>query len=206
MVRVVLFDFDGTIADTLQLAVNSFNENAQKLGYRGITDVEKLRAKSGREVIQKEMGIPFWKLPYLAFKAKKILKDKMGEAKLFRGMSELINELRKNYIVGILTSNTKGFVEDFLERENLNVDFLVAGSGIYNKQWSFKKLLITRKWKKEDVIYVGDQILDVEACKKAGIKIIAVSWGYNTSESLRNVGADYLVEKPEEILGIIKQT
>ena len=59
--------------------------------------------------------------------------------------------------------------------------------------------------KPEEIIYIGDEIHDVEACKKVGIKIIGVSWGLHTIEALQKNGVDYIVKKPSEILKIINE-
>ena len=58
--------------------------------------------------------------------------------------------------------------------------------------------------KPQEIIYVGDEVRDIQACKKIGVKIIAVSWGYNSKEILDREKPDYLVNKPIEIPKILK--
>ena len=53
-----------------------------------------------------------------------------------------------------------------------------------------------------NVLYVGDEVRDIEAAKKAGIRIAAVTWGYNSKKALEAYKPDYLVTKPEELLQI----
>jgi len=54
-----------------------------------------------------------------------------------------------------------------------------------------------------DVYFVGDEIRDMEAGKKAKVKTVAVSWGYNTAESLQKENPDYLIDSPQELEKII---
>jgi phosphoglycolate phosphatase len=66
------------------------------------------------------------------------------------------------------------------------------------------KLLKKEKLEKEEVIYVADELRDVLACKKAGIKMIGVSWGLHRQRLLKENRVDFIVKKPEEIMKIVE--
>jgi phosphoglycolate phosphatase-like HAD superfamily hydrolase len=50
---------------------------------------------------------------------------------------------------------------------------------------------------------VCDEVRDIEAAKKSGIKSIAVAWGYNTKDALIKENPDFLVNSPDELINII---
>jgi len=56
---------------------------------------------------------------------------------------------------------------------------------------------------KSEVVYVGDEARDIEACQKADIAVITVSWGFHRKEVLREKNPTYLVDSPEEIETIV---
>ncbi|MDE1866773.1 MAG: HAD hydrolase-like protein, partial [Thaumarchaeota archaeon] len=82
-------------------------------------------------------------------------------------------------------------------------DFVYTGRAVYGKARLLKKLMKEKTIPHKDPIYVGDEIRDVEAAKKAGIRVIGVAWGYNTKAALQKANPDYIVEKPEELQEII---
>ena len=58
-------------------------------------------------------------------------------------------------------------------------------------------------WSKNHVFYVCDEVRDIEAARKSGIKSIAVTWGYNTKGALIKENPDFLVNSPDELRNII---
>ena len=59
------------------------------------------------------------------------------------------------------------------------------------------------KLSKSDVYFVGDEVRDIEAGKKAGIKTIAVSWGYNTKDALAKEQPDYIIDTPLDLKTVV---
>jgi len=91
-----------------------------------------------------------------------------------------------------------------LNKNNLNVfDFIYSEGDIFNKADKMKTLLEERKLNPESVFYVGDETRDIEAARAAGIKMIAVSWGFNKEEILKKENPDYLIRKPEELVSLL---
>ena len=74
---------------------------------------------------------------------------------------------------------------------------------LFNKSNAIKKILDKNNLKPEETIYVGDEVRDIKAAKKAGIKICSVSYGFNSSELLELQKPDYLVNKSQDILKVI---
>lgn len=194
MKPLVLFDFDGTIANTFDALVKILNKHKEKYGYQKITPslVKKLRDKSLSEIVNLA-GISKWKLFFIARRAKKELNSQLEIVPLVKGMGEVFRTLRKNYRIGIMSSNSKKNVFKFLTLHGLKADEIYGGVSLFSKARKLRKL--------QPIVYVGDEARDVEACSKARIPMIAVTWGFNSEKAL--LGADYLAKKPADILKIL---
>jgi phosphoglycolate phosphatase len=194
MKPLVLFDFDGTIANTFDALVAILNKHKDKYGYRTITPalVKKLRDKSLGEVV-KLAGVSKWKLFFIARRSKKELNSQLETVPLVEGIAELFRKLRKKYCIGIMTSNSKKNVFKFLTLHGLKADEIYGGVSLFSKAGKLRKL--------NPLVYVGDEARDVEACHKSGTPMIAVTWGFNSEKALGN--ADYVVRKPSDIVKIL---
>lgn len=206
MIKTIIFDFDGTIADTLSVIVKLFNKNSKKYHLPKISkkELENLRSMEPIEIIKK-YGISLIEIPFIANKIKKDLNSEIDKAEMQTGIRELILELKsKKYRMGILTSNAKENVEKFLNSNKLSVfDFIHSELNLFGKNRSLENIIKKFSLKKEEVIYVGDEVRDIDACKEAGIKIISVTWGFNKKKILAKNKPDYLIDNPLKILEIV---
>lgn len=206
--KVIIFDFDGTIADTVDALVTIANRLAVEFGYIQITPEELalLRTFTSREII-KYSGISLFKIPFLLKKVKGELKHKLQELKPIPGIQEALIELQnQGYKLGIITSNSQENVTAFLQNNALEYlfDFIYSGVTIFGKTTIINNVLRQKELKTQAVIYVGDETRDIEASKKANIKVIAVTWGFNSPEALAKQKPDFLINQPNELLEVIK--
>ena len=206
--KVIIFDFDGTIADTVDALVNIANGLALEFGYAQITPEEFLilRNLTSREIF-KYSGIPLFKIPFLLKKVKGELKNKIPELKPIPGITETLLELKDNDSrLGIITSNSKGNVKEFLKINNLDslFEFVHTGVTIFGKATIINNVLRQKQIKTEEVIYVGDETRDVEASYKARGKVVGVTWGFNSEEALNKHNPDYLIHHPQELVEIVQ--
>jgi phosphoglycolate phosphatase len=206
--KVIIFDFDGTIADTVDALVSIANRLAIEFGYVQITPAELalLRNFTSREII-KYSGISLLKIPFLLKKVKQELKQKIQEFKPIPGIQEALIDLQhQGYRLGIITSNSQENVVAFLKNHELDqlFDFIYSGVTIFGKTTIINNVLRQKQLKTEAVIYVGDETRDIEASKKANIKVIAVTWGFNSPEVLAKQHPDFLIHHPSELLAVIK--
>ncbi len=207
MTQVVIFDFDGTIADTLDSIIKLFNEIASDYDLPVIkdSDREKIRSLSARELIS-EYHITPWKLLQLTKNILPKLKKNIKDISIFEGMTKVFKDLEKRDVkIGIVTSNSKENVELFLTNKNISqVDFIHSEKNLFGKGKVLSHLIQQQKFNKERVIYVGDEVRDIEAARNAGISIIAVTWGFNSEKRLAQSKPDYLITDPKQIIKIIK--
>lgn len=206
-IKTVIFDFDGTLADTLSLAFDCVKKLSDEFGYKiNYEDLHKLRGKSAREIIKQTLGLKFYHLPLYVAKIRKLMKNNIADVKLFDGIKEVLEDITAHYRFGVITSNSREIVEQVVRKSSINVlDFIFSGTSIFGKDKVIKNLLKKYDLKKDEIVYVGDEIRDIVACRKIGVKIIAVSWGFNLKDSLAKENPDYLIEEPKELVKVLSK-
>lgn len=206
---VIVFDFDGTIANTIVSFEKIYNKLAKKYHLKNLSkeDFARLQDNHPLEVLREIgiNGINILKLPFLIRDARKEISKEIQIFKAFPGIDETILELKKlGFKLGIVTSNSVNNVEKFLKNNDLeNFDF-VYSVGLFNKDKQIRKLIKKFKITVEDMIYIGDEIRDIEAARTNGIKVISVIWGLNSRKVLEKNLPDYLAETPQDIVKILK--
>ena len=203
---IVIFDFDGTIANTLDSIINIMNNLSDEFGFRKIKDedVEYLRGKKPREIL-KHLGISLFKLPFVVRKARREINSHIALLSPSVDLLPTLKLLKQNNCqIGIVTTNIEENVRKFLHANNLDqFDIFYTTKKVFGKDKTISKIIRDMKIEKSNIYFIGDEVRDIEAGKKAGVKTIAVSWGYNTSEALRKERPDYLVDSTDELEDII---
>lgn len=201
----VILDFDGTLVDSQSIFVACANELSKAFGYGRIEPGPKSREKSTREVLIDVLGLLPEQVPLWVERFKDLLNRNMHSAATVKGMKEVLSALQKDYRLGIVTSNTEETVRHILARDDIGqVDFIWADAPALEKDSAIEGALAQHTLSREETIYVGDDTGDIDACRKAGIKIIAVSWGFNSKAMLERKGPDYLIETPMQLLAILE--
>ena len=205
--RGTIFDFDGTIADTLGETRNIFNLIAPDYGIRTVDEEEihELRHLSLKELLD-HLKIPKRKVPALISRGTGMMRANIASMQLIPGMAHVVRELRGHCdCLGILTSNATTNVEAFLAAHNLlgAFDFISSTSKLTGKAKHLKAIRKTFSLHHEEMLYVGDELRDIKASRKAGVRVAAVTWGFNSRESLSAQNPDYLFDRPEDFLGFL---
>jgi phosphoglycolate phosphatase len=121
---------------------------------------------------------------------------------LFAGIPELMETLEsKGYRLGIVSSSRHDTIEAIVSHYKLPVDFVASGK-LFNKAQSLRDTLKNERLELSEVLYIGDEVRDVEACHQVGLDIISVTWGLNSKEALMATGAP-TVDTREELLALI---
>lgn len=203
---IVIFDFDGTIANTLDSIIDIMNNLSVEFGFRKIRDedVEYLRGKRPREIL-KHLGISLFKLPFVIRKTRREINSHIALLSPSVDLLPVLKLLKENGCqIGIVTTNIEENVKKFLHANNLDqFDFFYTAKKVFGKDRTISKIIKDMKLEKSNVYFIGDEVRDIEAGKKAGIKTIAVSWGYNTRDALDKEHPDYLIDSPLELENII---
>jgi phosphoglycolate phosphatase-like HAD superfamily hydrolase len=200
--RALIFDFDGTIADTLGETRNIFNELAPDYGIRQVEEheVHKLRHMSLKEIL-KELQIPKRRVPSIIARGTGMMRQNIDRLQLITGMKDALTDLRNHTDkFGILTSNATANVDVFLRNHGIRdlFDFVSSTSKLTGKARHLRAIRKTFSLKHSDMIFIGDELRDVNAAQKAKIPHVAVTWGFNSRESLARATPTYLFDSPEE--------
>jgi len=207
--KTLIFDFDGTLADTLDAALKIYNDLAPKFHCRTVNlkDKEEFRNKRPQELF-KIFGIAWFKLPFLLFKIQKKLHRQIETIKPIEDIVKTLKSLKTlGFNLGILTSNSRENVTAFLIKNDLAnlFDFIHSDRNFFGKHKAMQHCLKNKNLSTDSVIYIGDETRDIEAAKKAGLRIIAVSWGFNSREALIKAEPDGMIDKPKDLLETLEK-
>ena len=202
----ILFDFDGTLADTMMLIHTVFNRLSSTYGYRHLPEeeIEMVRHLSIHEFID-HVGISRWKVPLIAIDARRLMHRDMDQIHPPAGLAEVLTRIHESgrYIMDILTSNRRKNVVKFLERHSIDwFDEIEATHAVLSKKRRVEKYIRKRGLDPQTLYYVGDTTIDIESARHAGARTVAVSWGLNTAETLAGANPDHLVNDPAQLLDI----
>ncbi len=202
--KVILFDFDGTLADTIELVRTVSNELSEIYHFKKVQPEEvRVLKKLDLKGFTKYLGIKKRYLPIILAKGQLLFRRHLADIELFPDMSDVLRDLKsKGFRLGILTSNDEHNVKQFLEQNNLknHFDFVYAGAKLGGKAHHLKMIRRRHKLRRTELLYVGDEIRDVKASHRARIDIAAVSWGFNTQERLEMLKPKFLLKEPKQLL------
>ena len=204
--KLVIFDFDGTIADTFDAGVRILNKLAGEFGFRPLhpNDLEKARDMRTHQLVR-FLGVPARKMSRIARRGSEELHSCIQSIQPLRGMPEALRELRGlGYSLGIITSNTELNVNIFLRNHGLELfDFVRCSSKLLGKARMIRSVIRRQHVHAVDILFVGDETRDIEACQRVGVRIAAVTWGYNSRRSLVAMKPDFVFDDPQELVSLL---
>jgi phosphoglycolate phosphatase len=186
--RLAIFDFDGTLADSFPFFVQVFNQLAEQHGFKKIDpDLAPTFRHYNVRQIMKQVGMPDWKLPFVVKSFTSLMKQNAASISLFEHIDDLLLHLtNKGVTLAIVSSNSYDNVSQILGRTNIKlISQFECGMSMFGKPARIRKVLRKTGIPRHEAIYIGDQIADLEAARKEKVGFGAVSWGYETIESLR---------------------
>jgi len=199
--RLAIFDSDGTLADTLPWMRSIFNELAEAHGFRRVEphEYERFRDLHGRALLR-ELGLPLWKLPRVVTTMRRRMAEHKGQFSLFPGMSEALQCLAKGGVtMAIASSNSRENVERVLGTENARlIAHFACGISMFGKAAKLRQVVRQSAVPAQQAIYIGDEIRDGEAARKAGIAFGAVTWGQHSLDALR-------AQSPAQIFATVRE-
>ena len=215
MNKLVIFDLDGTLCDTLDDLTYYVNDACEKFGF----------PKCDKKTVRTHVCYPsleFFsrclRITDLDEQTKKRYHDYYGEqyrlsgsprTSLFPGMEQTLYKLKeKGFKLAILTNKTQDQTDEIYNKYVKHIGFdKVVGlrdgvvakpdpTEIYNLMKEFDS-------NKENTYFIGDGDTDVLAALNAGVNLIAVTYGYRDKDVLEKLGAKVFANNPSEVCGLI---
>jgi phosphoglycolate phosphatase len=196
----VIFDFDGTLADSFPLVVDIFYKLVERKPLPR-ADVTRLRGMTLRQVAR-ELRIPLWRAPLLVIRGRSVMQSRMEEVVIMDDMIPAVKRLAKTHKLFILSSNSTETIKAVLKRYRL-LEYFADIEGdipLLRKAGRLKRLIKRNELDRGHLFYVGDEARDIEAARRAGVRCIAVSWGYNNIHALKRHHPHALVFSADEML------
>lgn len=205
--RIVIFDFDGVLGDTLEDMLRFSDEVAAELGihhHTTLQDLEVLQPMSFAN-LGRQIGISETEIDRYVQKMIELFETSPIPCPIFPGMADVVKKLTNNSILAIVSGNTTAVIQHFLEYYGLAHAFQkIYGVDIPGgKVEKIKRILFEVNQPNLPAMMIGDAASDVEAAHQAGITAIAVSWGHQPQHKLLQAHPDYFVKTPQELLEII---
>lgn len=205
--KTLIFDFDGTIADSFDTVLSVSNRLAAEFGYPPThrDDAKHLKDLSSREILR-QSGVPFFKLPFLLRRLRAELQREVWQLEPIPGIADALLALKcQGNHLGIVTSNSCENVTAFLTFHKMVelFDFVDSGLTLFGKGKVIRRVVNRHRLDPATVIYVGDETRDIEAARNVQVLVIAVSWGFNSDRALAAHHPNFLVHKPDELVKLV---
>ncbi len=202
MAKNIIFDFDGTIANTEELAYHIYEQIVSEYEILKLTkeEFEELKKVSMYEKFKRHK-VSIFKLPKLARKTMRIIGHVMDDINPYDGMIETLQMLHdKGFNLFIVSSNSKKNITKFLRRYHLNVFTAIFGKARYfGKEKILLKVLKKYDLEGHNTIYIGDEVRDIVSCKNVGMPILSVSWGFDDPAFLKQENEGNVVDTVEQL-------
>ncbi len=200
--KLVILDFDGTLADTFHWFVKNIRAVADKYGFKNISDdeVEYLHNFDAKHMI-KHVGFPILKLPLIATHMRGLMKKEIHTITLFDGVPEMLHKLHDAGLsLAVVSTNSQENVKSVLGPDlSVLISDFECGVLLFGKEAKFKKISHKCKIPLSEAIYIADEMRDFDAARHVGLDIGFVAWGYTNPEPLKKLNPTLFFEKVEEI-------
>lgn len=171
------------------------NTVADKYGFRKIdlTERENLRHREASEIL-KYLGIPLWKLPAIMTHVRTLMQDIDPSVHLFDGIADAVARIKAGGVrLAVISSNSIENVQRVLGADTCALfDDYECGTDLFGKAAKIDRLMRRHEVAPERFLLVGDEMRDIDAARKAGVRAGSVAWGYNHVDALRE-------RKPDEL-------
>jgi phosphoglycolate phosphatase len=208
---LIIFDYDGVLADTLEDLVLFGQEACNQLGIKHLVTKADL---SNLEVMSfssygRACEIPEHLIDQFVKICLSLFAEKESPPAIIKGFSNIVRYLSSHHKIAIVTTNSSQNVNAFLAKHGL-AHFIHAVYGVDTPDSKAQKISMARDQllenrKRESVFMVGDSLSDILAAKEASVTSIAVTWGHQSLENLLLGNPDFVVGSLSELIEVIER-
>ncbi|MDR0262276.1 MAG: HAD family hydrolase [Sphingobacterium sp.] len=213
--KLIIFDLDGTLLDTLQDLGDSCNAILQQNGYPAhpLVAYKKFVGNGVQKLIERalpEEARTTETITSLLAAFKTYYEQKpVSHTKPYTGIIPLLQELKSlGYLISVASNKYHEAVIPLMQQYFSEIQFdLVLGHRGGHPAKPDPAIVLdslqTLGVSKENCFYVGDSSVDMDTANNASVAAIGVTWGFRDEGELKEHGAQYIIHSPEELLGII---
>ncbi len=198
---LVIFDLDGTLANSFPWFRHHVNGVADRFSFRRIADedIDGLRHAGSREILAR-LDVPLWKLPLIARHLRRLKALHIADIPLFHGAETMLHTLAGAGLdLALVSSDSEANARRQLGEAAALFSHFDCGASLFGKAVKFRRVVRHAGRKPAQTIAIGDEVRDIEAARAAGIACGAVQWGFAAPEVLRALGPDLTFERMEDI-------
>ena len=202
---LVIFDLDGTLADSLPWFRRNVNDVADLFGFSRIADedVQSLRHAGSREILRR-LKVPLWKLPAIAGHMRRMKAEHLADIPLFPGTEAMLRALRDGGLrLALVSSDSEANARRQLGEAAALFSHFDCGASLFGKASKFRRVVKRAGVRPAQAIAIGDEIRDIEAARAAGIACGAVTWGYAAPDALRALEPDLVFERMKDVAALL---
>ena len=204
--RLVIFDFDGTLADSVLWFSQVINGVARRYRFRqlSLAELDIIRSESPLAMLRR-FGVARWKLPFIARHMRGLMTRDIDQIVLFPGVDRMLAQLAGTGVtIAIVSSNAEDNVRRVLGAElSAGIAHFACGSSLFGKAPKIRKLVEQCGVPAAAVIAIGDEIRDIDAAEVAGVASGAVTWGYAHAPALRGRHPTWIFETVDEVTAAV---
>lgn len=200
-----MFDYDGVVADSLDVFFEEFSQACRELGFEHMNSREALLRLFETNAIAAliKAGFPLRRLRRLGQEFAPRIAAANRRVQPFTGMPEVLQALASRYPLYVITSNITATIEDFLEAYQITGVRDVLGAD--KERSKVKKIRsVVRAHRDARPFYIGDTKGDMLEARAARVSPVAVAWGWHPLDKLREASPDHVVHAPEELLRLFE--
>ncbi len=201
MKRLVIFDFDGTLANSFPWFCDVLNDVARRHRFRQVQSAEReeLRDLGAREIL-KALNVPLWNVPRIARDMRAM--KQTADIPLFDGVAAALGDLKSRGIaLAMVSSDSEAGIRRTLGHETAGLfEGYFCGAALFGKARKLRRAIGAAGVSPADAVYVGDEIRDAQAARDAGMKFAAVTWGYSSRRALLSCAPDIVLDEVVDIV------
>lgn len=202
--KVVIFDFDGVLADSFPYFYSLISDSMAKVGlsltpdqYRNffIGNVH----QSVRDFINDKGKLKAF-LEFRNLNYDRHYYDEKGGVKLFPRTSQLVKSLSEKYVLTIASSGHQSNIENLMEKNSIKNSFaLILANTATTKKGLLQEIMDRFQIKPHEAVMITDTVGDIKVAKEFGLKTVAVTWGFHPEKLLFSAKPDKVVKKIDRL-------
>ena len=203
--RLVILDFDGTLADSFPWFCEVYDSVAERFRFArlGPDELQALRSCGPREVMER-LGVSPHKVPAIVRHTRALKARDLHRVGLFPGIAEALRALsRAGVRLAIVSSDVERSIRQVLGPELAGlIDHYDCGASLFGKPAKMRAVLRRSGVAAAEALAIGDEVRDAEAARSVGMPFGAVAWGYALPEALAALGPAMMFRTPAAIAAL----